>query len=117
MQDLWEDVDKSVQSEEPYETCTHNTKALSCEDCGKQFTLPNSLDMHRLKHHTSFPQDCEDYGKLCGTRRAAHKIVLPATSPSSTQRTERRKADEPWKVDTQPLLQLQNHTQLLPITA
>ena len=64
----------------------YHSKALSCEDCGKQFTLPNSLNTHRLNHHMSFPKDCEDCGKFCGTKREAHKVVLPAESPCSTPR-------------------------------
>ena len=47
----------------------YHSKALSREECGKQFTLPNSLNTHRLNHHTSFPKDCEDCGKFRGTKK------------------------------------------------
>lgn len=47
----------------------YHEKALSCEECGKRFTLPNSLITHRLNHHTSFPKDCDDCGQFQPTKQ------------------------------------------------
>ena len=44
-------------------------QALSCEECGKRFTLPTSLTSHKLTHHTIFPKNCENCGELQSTKR------------------------------------------------
>ena len=46
----------------------YHEKALTCEECGKKFTLPNSLNKHRLNYHTSFPKTCDDCGQFCATK-------------------------------------------------
>ena len=47
----------------------YHSKQMACEECGKRFTLPNSLNTHRLNHHTSFPKDCEDCGQFQATKK------------------------------------------------
>jgi len=47
----------------------YHEKALTCEECGKKFTLPNSLNKHRLNYHTSFPKTCDDCGQFCATKQ------------------------------------------------
>jgi len=47
----------------------YHDKALTCEECGKKFTLPNSLNKHRLNYHTSFPKTCDDCGQFCATKQ------------------------------------------------
>jgi len=47
----------------------YHEKALTCEECGKKFTLPNSLNKHRLNYHTSFPKTCDDCGHFCATKQ------------------------------------------------
>ena len=47
----------------------YHSKQMACEECGKRFTLPNSLNTHRLNHHTSFPKDCEDCGQYQATKK------------------------------------------------
>lgn len=47
----------------------YHEKALTCEECGKKFTLPNSLNKHRLNYHTSFPKTCDDCGQFCPTKQ------------------------------------------------
>ena len=46
----------------------YHNKALTCEECGKKFTMPNALKNHRLNYHTSFPKNCEDCGHFCTTK-------------------------------------------------
>ena len=45
----------------------YHDKSLSCEDCGKKFTMPNALKNHRLNNHTVFPKRCDDCGHICAT--------------------------------------------------
>ena len=47
----------------------YHDKALTCEECGKKITLPNSLNKHRLNYHTSFPKTCDDCGQFCATKQ------------------------------------------------
>ena len=47
----------------------YHLKGLACEECGKKFTLPNSLNTHRLNNHTSFPKVCDDCGQFCITKK------------------------------------------------
>ena len=46
----------------------YHEKSLNCEDCGKKFTLPNTLKKHRLNYHTQFPKTCDDCGQFCATK-------------------------------------------------
>ena len=46
----------------------HHHRALVCDDCGKRFTMPNTLKRHRLNYHTQFPKTCDDCGHYCATK-------------------------------------------------
>ena len=46
----------------------YHEKSLNCEECGKKFTLPNTLKKHRLNYHTSFPKTCDECGQFCATK-------------------------------------------------
>ena len=46
----------------------YHEKSLNCEECGKKFTLPNTLKKHRLNYHTSFPKTCDACGQFCATK-------------------------------------------------
>ena len=47
----------------------YHEKALSCEECGKNFTMPNALKNHRLSFHTQFPRECDECGHYCATKK------------------------------------------------
>ena len=46
----------------------YHDKSLTCEDCGKKFTMPNALKNHRLNNHTVFPKRCDDCGHFCASK-------------------------------------------------
>ena len=46
----------------------YHEKSLNCDECGKKFTLPNTLKKHRLNYHTSFPKTCDECGQFCATK-------------------------------------------------
>ena len=56
----------------------YHEKSLNCEDCGKKFTLPNTLKKHRLNYHTQFPKICDDCGQFCATKEEFKKHLASA---------------------------------------
>ena len=47
---------------------------MTCDECGKKFTMPNALKNHRLNNHTQFPKHYEDCGVFCLTKKILKSI-------------------------------------------
>ena len=62
-------------------------KALSCEECGKKFTMPNALKNHRLNFHTQFPRKCDDCGHYCISKKVFKEHIAKAHSEGVAEDT------------------------------